>query len=352
MRHEPSNGTVLRRLHARLARVNRMIAKGRALIARRFGDRRETADAKATGRVAKLFAIASLVIFSAARASAQTPDCVSFFTFSNAGVAGALPAPGNTPTIDNRQTACINWTMVYEAEGFTGLSLTFQSADGATAPGAMGTFSGTVLTGSNPATSTVNSLTTFNGYVGWFRVALSGLTGTGTVRGALYGYRNGYPPPSSGAPCPGTTVTPCVVAGENAGTPKIIQTDAAGNLITDTQVFNGTTWVPQLSCTNVAIVDDSTSGNIQQIVGIAFKQIRICKLSLTSASAVGIQLTYGVGANCGAAMNLSGLYQGVTAIAEDFQADQSPLVALVGNTVCLNLSGTIRTTGQIFYAQF
>jgi hypothetical protein len=79
-------------------------------------------------------------------------------------------------------------------------------------------------------------------------------------------------------------------------------------------------------------------------------------MSWTASSSVGIQLTQGTGANCGTGTtNLTFLYgagSGVSAIAEDFQADQALLVAASGNAVCLNLSAATRTTGQVWYAQF
>jgi hypothetical protein len=161
-------------------------------------------------------AAAALAIFSAV-GFAQTPDCVQFFTFTSPTVAGSLPVPGATPVTDNRQTGCVNWIMVYESSGFSVVSLTFQSATGATVPGTLGPFSGTTVSGSNPATSTTSATTVFSGYVGWWNVALTA-TGAGTVRGSLYGYREGYSLSSSSGSggCPGTTATPCVVDGPDA----------------------------------------------------------------------------------------------------------------------------------------
>ena len=328
-------------------------------------------------------------------AHAQTPDCVSFFTFSTTPGPGILAAPGNTPTIDNRQTGCINWTMVYEASGFTGLGLTFQSANGATAPGTMGTYTGTITLGANPSTNTTGATATFNGYVGWFRVALSGLTGTGTVRGALYGYRNGYPASSTGAPCPGTLSSPCIIAGVNGGGAFPVAIDMQNNLVNDPfsvatpltdatsntvflpegcsgslaqamfcpnaptanqtfpMLFNGITWDRSLKCPNKAIIDDSASGNTQVIALSGTTQIYICKLTLTTAAGVNVQLIQGTGVNCaGATANLSGLYQNAATIAEDFLADQSVLVGVAGDAVCLNLGAATRTTGTLFYAQY
>lgn len=116
-------------------------------------------------------------------AYAQAPDCQRFFHFTSAASSGY---------IDNRQAGCNQWSLGYVSGGFTGLSLTLQSASGALTPGSFGTYSGTTVTGANPMTAITSNYSTFNGYVGWIQVNLSGLTGTGDVIGVLYGYRSGY----------------------------------------------------------------------------------------------------------------------------------------------------------------
>ncbi len=94
-------------------------------------------------------------------------------------------------------------------------------------------------------------------------------------------------------------------------------------------------------------------GNVQIIAASGGTQIRICKMTLTTAASVGVQLTQGTGANCGTGTaNLSGLYQNASSIAEDFAADQSVLISTVSQAVCLNLAAGTRTTGQILYSQF
>lgn len=430
--HQPSTGTILRRLRARLARVNRLLrirtrqieraaAPSTIAVDDAAGDRHSRQIQRSSmhvvsggadsiepspggllppgsfGFVLARLAIASIALFiGGGRLMAQAPDCVQFFTFT---------AVGNTATVDNRQTGCANWTMVYESETFSAISLVFQSAPGATSPGTFVTYSGTVVSGSNPATNTTLGTTVFNGYVGWWRVRLASVTGTGTVRGSLYGYRTGFssliPPVAPGSSCAGTAMTPCVVDGPVAsGSPPTqapvyvagfdgtntqpFRTDTTGRPINDplgaataqadgtsntptipfvngvaaflpvlNKLFNGATWDRQLACPNTVIVDDSTMGNVQIIALSGTTQVRICKMTLTTAAGVAVQLTQGTGSNCaGATANLSGLYQAVTAIAEDFIADQSPLVGIAGNAVCLNLGAGTRTTGQVSYAQF
>lgn len=117
------------------------------------------------------------------------PDCVIVLNnWTTAQSSSSFP---------NYFTACQTWTFQYTSVGFTGLTITVQSAPAATAttPSTFVTYAGTVSTGINPNTNTAGRITTFsNGLVDipWIRVNLSGLTGTGTVFGVLYGYKTGY----------------------------------------------------------------------------------------------------------------------------------------------------------------
>lgn len=118
--------------------------------------------------------------------SPPPPDCSIFFSFT---------ASGSTSSFDNRSRGCVTWTLLYQSSGFSGLTLTFQSASGSLTAGSFGAYGGAVATGSNPNTSTTGAITTFtNGTVvtPWLRVTLTGLTGSGEMNGVLYGYRTGY----------------------------------------------------------------------------------------------------------------------------------------------------------------
>lgn len=339
------------------------------------------------------------------------PDCI--FTINN------LTTAGNTGVFDNRFIGCDAWTLVYQSSGFSGLSLTFQSATGATVAtiGAWGTYTGTVVTGVNPNTDTTGRITQFsNGLVitPWVRVNLAGLMGAGTVNGTVYGYKTGYSSGNGGGggtACPGTAGTPCVVdgpdtpsaspthnpvlvAGIDAGFSRIrylpistlagnayVQVVEAGTTtaLSDAStnspnrpqaddglgpaggdtfpvypfLFNGTTWDREITCSSTVIVDDSTSGTVQQIALSGTNKIRLCKMTLTTAAGVNVQLVYGTGVNCGTGTaNLTGLYQTASTIAEDWVADRSALTTPAGQAVCLVLGGATRTTGTISYAQF
>lgn len=135
-----------------------------------------------------------------ARAQGQLPippDCIlNFFTNTISGSATVVSGVFN-----NRTTACQTWTVDYQASNTGGsisaLSLTFQSANGAVAAGTFGSYAGATESGSNPATSTIGSVSTFsNGTtaISWTRMSLTlTATGTTTVKGILYGYKTGYP---------------------------------------------------------------------------------------------------------------------------------------------------------------
>jgi hypothetical protein len=155
-----------------------------------------------------------LLVPGLARAQGQLPippDCIlNFFTNTITGSATVVSG-----VFDNRTTACQTWTVDYQASNTGGtisaLSLTFQSANGAISAGTFGTYAGATESGSNPATSTIGSVSTFsNGttVISWVRMSLTlTATGTTTVKGILYGYKTGYPGGGGGGGGGGNTPT-------------------------------------------------------------------------------------------------------------------------------------------------
>ena len=333
----------------------------------------------------QILLILILGLFSPLKVEAQqtppvAPDCVMFVSLASAA---------NTAAFDNRVIGCVTWTLSYQSTGFSGLTLTFQSANGAVTAGAFGTYAGTVSTGSNPETSTTGAVATFaNGVVStpWLRVSLSGLTGVGNVTGVVYGYKTGPTGGNgggTGSACPGTTVTPCVVVGvaapgaaiSGAPVPGGIEDtsgnaeyQAAANRVGDANaggqipssapsLFNGATWDRALTCTSNAIFVDSTVGNTQVIPASGATKIHICKWSFITGGAVNVQLNQGTGVNCAggtASLSFQYILPTVTAVAEDYVADQSPLTTAASQAVCVNLTpgGPPTVSGQIFYDQF
>jgi len=118
-----------------------------------------------------------------------TPDCVIGFTFT------AASQNSSTTGCGNNTQGVVEWRMTYAASsGISALSIVVQSApDNGGTPGSWSTFAGTTEMGTNnPNTTTPQCGTTcaaLLGYYPWVRVFLTSLTGTGTIRGQLYGCR-------------------------------------------------------------------------------------------------------------------------------------------------------------------
>lgn len=125
-----------------------------------------------------------LLIFAAVSHAqpAQTPNCGPFnVTFTSATSTSAIP---------NSFVRCSFWTLSYISNGFSAESVELQSApDLNGAPDTFVTFAGTLLTGSNPATSTTQAQATFSGFYPWLRIKVNSATGSGSIRAQLYGYQ-------------------------------------------------------------------------------------------------------------------------------------------------------------------
>ena len=165
---------------------------------------------------------ATALLFTAFLATAQTqqvhpnPDCQFFFTVS-AGTP-ILPA-GNG--FDNRQQGCTTWNFSYANGGLTGLTITLETA-AATGSGTAGSFTagfqvqGSTISGTNAATNTTAGFWWARGYAPFVRVHLTGITGSGAVNGAVFGWRK----PNAGGGGGGgsiTCLTGDVAAGSGSG---------------------------------------------------------------------------------------------------------------------------------------
>lgn len=329
------------------------------------------------------------------------PECTIPFTFT---AAGSQPATATANSVgDNRSIGCNNWTLDYQSTGFSALTLTFQSATGAVTAGAFGTYSGTVSSGINPNTSTTGAQSTFTGYVGWFRVTLGGLTGSGTVRGILYGYRTGSTNGGGGggaSGCAGTVATPCVVdgpdavaaastkppvqiAGNDGSLVRAIKTDTAGqgipsnasNALADgvsntelvktgagaailydlpfPYIFNGTTWDKQFDCTSRSAFNVAAGTDVVMATGVSAQTIKVCHVSFSGDTTATMTIQQGTGVTCGSnTAALTGGYVNVLGFAFDF----TPLAALrttvAARDVCLHLSAAATGGGVIIYASY
>lgn len=112
------------------------------------------------------------------------PDCQVFFSLSATGRTSAV--------VDNRQSGCTTWSVVYANSGFSVVSLALETA--ANNAGAPAAFSSgfpvqqSVLTGTNPLTSTTAGYLWIVGINAFVRVKLTA-TGSGVVTGCLLGWR-------------------------------------------------------------------------------------------------------------------------------------------------------------------
>lgn len=139
------------------------------------------------------------------------PDCLVPFT---------LTAAGNSPTAnvanapnDNRNKGCAAWTLKYQSTGLTSITVTLQSGCSTSTTVSYGTFAGAIPTtpsgNANPIVSdTGGQLQAINGTacISWVRVNVAA-TGSGTLTGVLYGFRNSSAAVNGGGT--GGSLTPC-----------------------------------------------------------------------------------------------------------------------------------------------
>lgn len=118
-------------------------------------------------------------------------DCSVSVT--NATSTGRYGGPSSRPTIgfDNRTQGCTKWVMTVASYGFSGVSVRLESAQtGASGTaGTWGAFAGTISSGSNPTTTTTQSITIATGFYPWVSVNIQTLTGSGTLQVLLYGWK-------------------------------------------------------------------------------------------------------------------------------------------------------------------
>ena len=172
----------------------------------------------------------------------RTPDCQVPFSFTANGSMPSLPNYGTGGVTG--PALCTFWTLGYTNVGFSAISLVFQSAPAATSttPGSWVTYAGTVVTGSNPNTSTTGAQSTFsNGTVAvpWVRMTLASSTGTGTVFGLLQGWTSGNDKSGGGGGGGSGTVTEVDTGCGLAGGP--ITTTGTLTMVYGTNIQSGVT---------------------------------------------------------------------------------------------------------------
>lgn len=339
-------------------------------------------------------ALAACALAFAAVGYGQTYDCRILFSISVSGT--------NTAPYDNRSNGCDSWTMVYQANNLTGLTLTVQSAFGAITAGTFGTFTGTVVSGINPNTSTTGAQTILTGFNSFIRVTATFTNSGGAlINGVLYGYHSGFS--GAGNPsCPGTAATPCVVdgpvaagsaptkapvlvAGEDGapGSTRTLKTDANGQPIPANgtaagadgisntvavpegaagaplwfrvlpSLFDGTNNNRQFTCPfqAVQVLAPGTTGRL--VLGVVGTATKICHYHLSDDTAANVTITSGTGTNCGTGTATIDSYTNVTQFAMDF-SPLSPLKAnALGDDICYTFSVSVANASiEVIYAQF
>lgn len=129
------------------------------------------------------------------------PDCQYSFHFTNRtgeqtdGIT-QISGAASTPAINNKDNACIGWTLSYDVEGFSAISLNLQTAPNVInspniiSQGTWSTFTGTNVSGSLPLTTTSSGIYVGYAYFPWIRVNLASATGTGSINVRLSGWKS------------------------------------------------------------------------------------------------------------------------------------------------------------------
>lgn len=299
----------------------------------------------------------------------QQPQCS--FNF------GPLTATGATTGIDFHNQGCRLWTFEYKSTGFSVVSIVLQGApDASGAPGAWATLPGTVLLGTNPATSITGAFVGISvdpaNTAAWYRINLTTATGTGSITGRAYGYQNsdciapcvvigpdtpGMPPsqnPVQIALFDGTNVERA--RGDTTGHFQTVGPTATGAAPLYAPVeFAGLDGVgnilPPTFCSLSAVISLTTSGLAQIVALSSGKQIRVCNISNSFNNPTDWQLEYGTGANCGTGtMALTGNYKAILTVALDFTSGTLNVPA--SQALCVNLGSVVTGGGVILYALY
>ena len=294
----------------------------------------------------------------------RLPDCFLYFN---------LDAAESSGSFDNRQVGCVDWSVTLTNDGFTALSVVFQEApDSGGSPGVFATFTGTTLDGANPLTGTTADSFRGNAYRSYVRVTSTTVTGSGNIRGIIYGFRatdaavgsglnvvvTNTPLPVQGAETEGAAVAgdPVLVAGWDGTDAYTLKTDVNGELLTDSQnqLFDGDagTWFNQYGCTE-SLPITLAAGTTEIVPLAAGEVIRVCKVVVSWDAAVDLEYVYGTGADCVTGTTvLTGTIQDLSAIADDLSGNNAALLAPASNAVCIRQTGAANGGGYVIFARY
>lgn len=140
---------------------------------------------------AKIFLVVLIFMTLPFTAQAQTaaPDCYVSGRFTAIGRQGG-PAFSPASGFNNKITGCFTWWLTLTIDGFSAAEVALEDApDEDGAAGTWEHWTGTLILGSNPSTSTTFTVISATGFFPWVSVEAEVLTGTGTVTWSLYGWK-------------------------------------------------------------------------------------------------------------------------------------------------------------------
>lgn len=272
----------------------------------------------------------------------QTPDCLKSFQFTATGQ--------TSTTFDNRQAGCNAWFVVYQSSGFSAISLTLQDAPGAVSAGTFVTFGGTTVTGANPSTNIVGNTSTFTGYYGFMRVILTSSTGTGTVTGVMFGYKQ----------TPGN-VTATISGSVNSvitNTPLPVS-NPTPSLFTSLPATSSTTTTPgpsaglTMHCDYSAGIAGGAAASTVIVAGVASNRIYVCGFSFTSGGVGTVVIAEATtGTACATAVaNRTGIYPVIAGTPVNFTPGDAFAMNTVtaGKDLCVITTGTATAQGILSF---
>lgn len=293
---------------------------------------------------------------------------------SNLTAVGQSAPTAPNAGLSNLQLGCTTWSMSINTTGFSSVTVALQSAPNAAGnvPGSWSTFSGaTILTGTNPVVGTSGAVQIY-GYNPWVRVAVTSVTGSGTINGtaecwsipsasnvssaSVTGNVNvadwGGTPTSLGQKTMSASV-PVVVASDQSTIG--VQGGAAvgvapsGNPVPAGLIDSAGNIILQDYCTLHATFGfSSASGSVQMVAVSGSTTIRVCSVSFSGDTVTNLKIVTGTGSTCTSPANETGTYQQVLGF--DFNW-ASPLITTAAKTLCLNSSASVTGGGTIIYSQ-
>lgn len=293
-----------------------------------------------------------LLLLAVFALAARAQDCPVVQFLFNGG--------NGTAQFDNRSAGCNSWTVYYQADsGLSAYTLAFQSTTGTSLPGTWVAYAGNTSNSSASFGTAALGLATFCGLANcvtsgvtvntpWVRVDVAGATGSGTIRGAFYGYKTG----ASGGPgggggggtgCP----NPCPVEGTAA------PGSAASNPVPTGVRDDSQNVLADHSFPGQAQLSFSSATAARILTGVSGKQIYVGHLSLSWNNSATFEIVEGTTTStpCDTSSTvIAGPYAATITIALDFTRDD-PLTVAAGDDLCVNLNTSATGGGLMKYSQ-